>query len=72
MDEQSAPSKVLHIRNLPPDVAEGELTLLGAPFGQVVNILLLKQKNQGFIELCDSASAARMVNYYASMPATIR
>ena len=73
MDEQSgAPSKVLHIRNLPPDVAEGELTLLGAPFGQVVNILLLKQKNQGFIELIDSTAASRMVNYYSGMPATIR
>ena len=66
------PSKVLHVRNLPPDVTEGELSLLGAPFGQVVSILLLKAKNQGFIELSDSTAASRMVNYYSSMPATIR
>ena len=73
MDEQPiVPSKVLHVRNLPPDVNEGELSMLGTPFGQVVNILLLKAKNQGFIELSDSTAASRMVNYYASMPATIR
>lgn len=72
MDEQSAVSKVLHIRNLPLDVTEGDLTMLATPFGQVVNILLLKAKNQGFIELIDSTVASRMVNYYATMPATIR
>lgn len=73
MEEQSVvPSKVLHIRNLPPDVTEGELSVLGTPFGQVVNILLLKAKNQGFIELSDSTTASRMVNYYISVPATIR
>ena len=73
MDDQSVvPSKVLHVRNLPSDVTEGELTMLGSPFGHVVNVLLLKAKNQGFIELGDSTSASRMVNYYTSMPATIR
>lgn len=73
MDEQAtATSKVLHVRNLPPDVIEGELTMLGSPFGQVINSLLLKAKNQGFIELADSTVASRMVNYYATMPATIR
>ena len=73
MDEQSVvPSKVLHVRNLPPDTTEGELSMLGTPFGHVVNVLLLKAKNQGFVELADLTSASRMVNYYAGMPATIR
>ena len=72
MDDQSVTSKVLHVRNLPPDASERELTLLGTPFGQVVNVLLLKAKNQGFIELGDLTSASRMVNYYSTMPATIR
>ena len=72
MDEQLGVSKVLHIRNLPPDVTEGELSMLAAPFGQVVNILLLKAKSQGFVELSDSTVASRMVNYYATMPANIR
>lgn len=73
MDEQpTVSSKVLHVRNLPPDVTDVELSMLGSPFGQVVNVLLLKSKNQGFIELIDAAVASRMVNYYATMPATIR
>ena len=66
------PSKVLHVRNLPPEVTEVELTLLGSPFGQVINVLLLKAKNQGFIELADTTATTRMVNYYTTMPATIR
>ena len=71
MDEQPMVSKVLHLRNLPMDATERDLMALGAPFG-VVNILLLKAKNQGFIELSDTTAASRMVNFYASMPATIR
>ena len=73
MDEQSIlASKVLHLRNLPSDVTERELIMLATPFGQVVNILLLKVKNQGFIELGDVPAASRMVNYFASMPCSIR
>lgn len=73
MEEQSVvPSKVLHIRNLPPEATERELSALGSPFGQVINVLLLKTKNQGFIELNDTTAASRMVNYYATMPATMR
>ncbi len=65
-------SKVLHLRNLPSDTTERDLMALGAPFDQVVNVLLLKVKNQGFIELGDITAASRMVNYYTTMPATIR
>ena len=72
MDEQPMVSKVLHLRNLPPDTTERELVALGTPFGHVVNVLLLKVKNQGFIELGDVTAASRMVSYYSSMPATIR
>jgi len=73
MDESAVvASKVLHLRNLPPDVTESEIAALSVPFGQVVNVLLLKLKNQGFIELVDVGTASRMVNYYANVPASIR
>ncbi len=65
-------SKVLHIRNLPPDTTELEVMGLGALFGSVVKVLVMKVKNQGFIELADQASATKMVDYYTNMPATIR
>ena len=67
-----APSKVLHLRNLPDSVTEKEVVLLGLPFGRVVNVLLLRQKNQAFLEMGDAASASAMVTYYSSVPATIR
>ena len=73
MDEAVvAPSKVLHLRNLPDSVTEKEVVLLGLPFGRVVNVLLLRQKNQAFLEMGDAASASAMVSYYSSVPATIR
>ena len=71
MDEPVV-SKVLHLRNLPPDTTELEVIALGALFGNVVKVLVMKVKNQGFIELEDQAAATRMVDYYSSMPATIR
>ena len=66
------PSKVLHLRNLPDSVTDREVILLGLRFGKVVNVLLLKSKNQAFIEMVDANSAASMLAYYTSMPAIIR
>lgn len=66
------PSKVLHVRNLPDGVMEKEVVLLGVPFGRVVNVLLLKQKNQAFLEMGDTTTASALVEYYGSLPATVR
>ena len=46
--------------------------LLGVPFGKVVNVLLLKHKNQAFLEMAEPAAAAGLVSYYNTVPATIR
>lgn len=43
------PSRVIHIRKFPIDVTEGEVISLGLPFGKVINLLMLKGKNQAFI-----------------------
>ena len=40
------PSRVIHIRNIPNEVSEGEIIHLGIPFGRVTNVLVLKGKNQ--------------------------
>lgn len=73
MDEAAVePSKVLHVRNLPDGVTEKEVVLLGVPFGRVVNVLLLKQKNQAFLEMGDTTTASSLVEYYGSLPATVR
>ena len=73
MEESStSPSKVLHLRNLPDGVTEREVMLLGVPFGKVVNVLLLKHKNQAFLEMAEAAAASGLVSYYNTVPATIR
>ncbi|KAK9404052.1 polypyrimidine tract-binding protein 2 [Crotalus adamanteus] len=55
-----APSRVLHIRKLPGEVTETEVIALGLPFGKVTNILMLKGKNQAFLELATEEAAVTM------------
>ncbi|XP_075038432.1 polypyrimidine tract-binding protein 2 [Mixophyes fleayi] len=69
---ESSPSRVLHIRKLPGEVTETEVIALGLPFGKVTNILMLKGKNQAFLEMATEEAAATMVNYYTSMTPHLR
>ncbi|ELV09317.1 Polypyrimidine tract-binding protein 1, partial [Tupaia chinensis] len=73
-DSRSAgtPSRVIHIRKLPSDVTEGEVISLGLPFGKVTNLLMLKGKNQAFIEMNAEEAANTMVNYYTSVTPVLR
>ncbi|XP_043289148.1 polypyrimidine tract-binding protein 1 isoform X4 [Venturia canescens] len=66
------PSRVIHIRNIPSDVSEGEIIHLGLPFGRVTNVLVLKGKNQAFLEMADEGAASTMVTYYSSSGAQLR
>lgn len=68
----NAPSRVIHIRNIPSDVTEAEVIHLGIPFGRVTNVLVLKGKNQAFLEMEEELSAAAMVNYFTNCAATLR
>ncbi|KAG7457170.1 polypyrimidine tract-binding protein 2b [Megalops cyprinoides] len=68
----SPPSRVLHIRKLPNEVAETEVIALGLPFGKVTNILMLKGKNQAFLELGTEEAAVTMVNYYTAVTPHVR
>ncbi|XP_058801475.1 homeobox protein vnd-like, partial [Phymastichus coffea] len=70
--QNGKPSRVIHIRNIPNEVSEGEIIHLGMPFGRVTNVLVLKGKNQAFLEMADENAAATMVTYYASCPAQLR
>ncbi|XP_048354954.1 polypyrimidine tract-binding protein 2 isoform X3 [Sphaerodactylus townsendi] len=67
-----APSRVLHIRKLPGEVTETEVIALGLPFGKVTNILMLKGKNQAFLELATEEAAITMVNYYSAVTPLLR
>ena len=66
------PSRVIHIRNIPSDVTEAEIIHLGIPFGRVTNVLVLKGKNQAFLEMDVEESASAMVNYFTNCVAQLR
>ncbi|CAI5489116.1 unnamed protein product [Closterium sp. Naga37s-1] len=70
------PSKVLHVRNLPWEATEEELSELCKPFGRVVNTKTSvgANRNQAFVEFADLNQAIAMVSYYASSsePAQVR
>ena len=68
----NAPSRVIHIRNIPNDVTEAEIIHLGIPFGRVTNVLVLKGKNQAFLEMDEESSASAMVNYFTNCVAQLR
>ncbi|XP_069186114.1 polypyrimidine tract-binding protein 2 isoform X8 [Procambarus clarkii] len=67
-----APSRVIHIRNIPNEVTEAEIVHLGIPFGKVTNVLVLKGKNQAFLEMSDEVCATTMVNYFTNCTAQLR
>uniref|UniRef100_A0A8P4JW50 RRM domain-containing protein n=1 Tax=Dicentrarchus labrax TaxID=13489 RepID=A0A8P4JW50_DICLA len=66
------PSRVIHIRKLPNDITETEVISLGLPFGDVTNLLMLKAKNQAFLEMNSEEAAQNMVGYYSTVMPIIR
>ncbi|XP_030640295.1 polypyrimidine tract-binding protein 1b isoform X1 [Chanos chanos] len=66
------PSRVIHLRKLPSDITEAEVISLGLPFGKVTNLLMLKGKNQAFVEMNTEEAAQTMVSYYSSVTPVIR
>lgn len=66
------PSKVIHLRNIPIESSESDVISLGVPFGRVTNVLVLKGKNQAFLEMADEISATSMVSCYTVTPPHMR
>uniref|UniRef100_A0A6I8S471 Polypyrimidine tract-binding protein 1 n=1 Tax=Xenopus tropicalis TaxID=8364 RepID=A0A6I8S471_XENTR len=65
-------SRVIHVRKLPGDVTEAEVISLGLPFGKVTNLLMLKGKNQAFLEMNTEEAANTMINYYTNVAPVLR
>lgn len=71
------PSKVLHVRNLPPDATEPELFQMGSHYGSVMRVLLLAKNNapqtrQGFIQFANQSEASAMLEYAGQVPILFR
>lgn len=62
MDEE--PSRVLHFRNVTPEVSQADLQGLCSSFGKVENILLLRDKNQALVQMDSIASASQVMNFF--------
>jgi len=72
-NNNGSPSRVVHVRNIPPDAHESDLMNLALPFGKVANLLLLRGKNQAMVEFSDLSSAQCMVSYWQQHPSpTVR
>ncbi|XP_055586157.1 polypyrimidine tract-binding protein 2 isoform X5 [Uranotaenia lowii] len=66
------PSRVVHIRNIPTESSEVDVMHLGVPFGRVTNVLVLKGKNQAFLEMADESAATSMVTMFTTTPPIVR
>uniref|UniRef100_A0A183CY68 RRM domain-containing protein n=1 Tax=Gongylonema pulchrum TaxID=637853 RepID=A0A183CY68_9BILA len=65
-------SRVVHLRNIPSDMTDLELVHFCMPYGKLVNYLLLKGRNQAFVEYEDEQSAQTLVTVSATCPVAIR
>jgi len=65
------PSRVIHIRSVPSEASEADVVHFGITFGKVTNVLVLKGKNQAFLEMADESTAVTMVNYFTTCTAQI-
>eukprot|EP00249_Psilotum_nudum_P008476 c21298_g1_i1 orf=336-1742(+) len=61
------PSKVLHVRNVGPEIPEHELLQLLQPFGVVSKMVMLRAKNQALLQMQDVASAINAIQYYSTV-----
>ena len=60
-----APSRVVHFRNMTPDVEQGDIISLCSPFGQIDNVLIMRAKNQCLVMFHQLKEAVAFFNHFA-------
>lgn len=63
-NEIGDPSRVIHMRNVTPDVSQLSIQNLVSSFGRIRNIVMLRQKNQALVEMETTQSAQQMVEFF--------
>lgn len=71
-EHANAPSRVIHFRNVGPDVTQQDLLVLATGFGSVEQILMLKSKSQALLQFAELTPAISFMQYYSSVQANIR
>jgi RNA recognition motif-containing protein len=62
------PTRVLYMRNIPESVFESDIVNACSAFGLVTNILMLRDKRQGFLEFCNREEAVACLSFFNSHP----
>ncbi|KAJ7556550.1 hypothetical protein O6H91_05G088300 [Diphasiastrum complanatum] len=65
-------SKVLHLRNVGPEIAENDLLQLVQAFGIVEKMVVIRAKNQALLQMQDVASAINVMHYYSQVQPSVR
>jgi polypyrimidine tract-binding protein 2 len=66
------PSRVIHFRNVGPDVTQHDLLVLATGFGAIEQALMLKSKNQALLQFAELPPAISFMQYYSTVQANIR
>eukprot|EP01111_Echinosteliopsis_oligospora_P001310 TRINITY_DN1198_c1_g1_i1.p1 TRINITY_DN1198_c1_g1~~TRINITY_DN1198_c1_g1_i1.p1 ORF type:complete len:539 (+),score=153.51 TRINITY_DN1198_c1_g1_i1:225-1841(+) len=70
--QASGPSRVIHFRNVGPDINQHDILVLANSFGPVEQVLMLKGKNQALVQYQTTQGAIGFMQYYAGVQAHIR
>lgn len=62
------PSRVIHLRGIPQQLADNEIIFIGLHFGDIKNVLFLRSKGQAFLEFENIEDAQRMTDYFEQNP----
>lgn len=57
-------SRVVHMRNVTPEVSQLSIQNLIQSFGRIRNIVMLRQKNQALVEMESQQSAQQLVDFF--------
>ena len=63
-NEIGEPSRVIHLRNVTPEVSQLSIQNLVQSFGRIRNIVMLRQKNQALVEMESVQSAQQLVDFF--------
>ena len=58
---------MVSLRNIPNDITDLQIALIGLQFGDVANILYIKAKGQALIDMGNLSEAIEMVQYFQHM-----
>ena len=70
-EENSIPSRVLHIRNLPAEATESDILEMGKNFGTATNCLMLQGKGQALLEMASAQEATDVLQYFQDHRPTV-